>query len=125
MHTASGAFRHTHSDLFDMLMIGGIVGLALYFLLFHTIASLGKGLPIGSAEFATLAAMLLSFGVMSLLTGLIAFPHAMYAFGVQCICIRVLAVQEESDLRSQYAHTGARTMIAVTKNPGESGDLMF
>ena len=97
MHTASGAFRHTHSDLFDMLMIGGIVGLALYFLLFHTIASLGRGLPIGSAEFATLGAVLLSFGVMSLLTGLMAFPHAMYAFGAQCICIRILAIQGDID----------------------------
>ena len=97
MQAASGAFRHTHSDLFDMLMIGGIAGLVLYLLMFHTVASLGKGLPIGSVEFATLGAVLSSFGVMSLLTGLMAFPHAMYAFGAQCICIRILAIRGEID----------------------------
>lgn len=97
MHSRSGIFRHTHSDLFDMLVIGGIVGLALYFLLVYTITSLGKGLPVGGIEFAILGALLLSFGVMSLLTGLMAFPHTLYAFGAQCICVRVLAIQEKLD----------------------------
>lgn len=114
MHTGSGIFRHTHSDLFDMLLIGGIVGLAIYFLLFYTIASLGRGLPVGSMEFAALAALLISFGVMSLLTGLMAFPHTMYAFGAQCISIRVLAIQEKLDPiplyhRSRCAHGSAKT----------------
>lgn len=115
MHAASGAFRHTHSDLFDMLMIGGIVGLALYFLMFYTIASLGRGLSVGSTEFATLGAVLLSFGVMSLLTGLMTFPHAMYAFGAQCICIRILAIREKTDpgvsawvYQDEYARADSR-----------------
>ena len=97
MHAGSGIYRHTHSDLFDMLMIGGIVGLVLYFLVFYTMASLGRGLPTGSPAFAILAALLLSFGVMSLLTGLMAFPHTLYAFGAQCICIRVIAIEGRRD----------------------------
>jgi hypothetical protein len=97
MHAGSGIFRHTHSDLFDMLLIGGIVGLALYFFLFYTITTLWRGLSVGHLEFGILVALLLSFGVMSLLTGLMEFPHTMYAFGAQCICIRVLAIQEKLD----------------------------
>jgi len=97
MFAGSGIYRHTHSDLFDMLLIGGLVGLALYLLLFYTIASLGRGLPVGSTEFAILGTLLISFGVMSLFTGLMAFPHAVYAFGAQCICIRALAIHEERD----------------------------
>ncbi|MFC1633561.1 O-antigen ligase family protein [Planctomycetota bacterium] len=114
MHSRSGIFRHTHSDLFDMLLIGGIVGLSLYFLLFYTITSLGKGLPVGSMEFAILGALLLSFGVMSLLTGLMAFPHTLYAFGAQCICIRVLAIQENFD-----------PMPSFSARPSESANADF
>jgi hypothetical protein len=97
MQTTSGMYVHTHSDLFDMLLIGGIVGLVLYFILFYTMASLVRGLHVGSMEFAILGTLLVSFGVMSLLTGLMAFPHTVYSFGAQCICIRVLAIQEKSD----------------------------
>ncbi|MBN2312746.1 MAG: O-antigen ligase family protein [Sedimentisphaerales bacterium] len=124
MHSRSGIFRHTHSDLFDMLVIGGVVGLSLYFLMFYTITSLWKGVRIGSIEFAILGALLLSFGVMSLLTGLMSFPHTLYAFGAQCICIRILANQENLDpapslsicqvesinadvLNGQFTHTNA------------------
>jgi hypothetical protein len=97
MYTASGIYRHTHSDFFDMLLIGGVVGLGLYVLLFGTVASLVRGLPAGSVEFAALGAILVSFGVMSLLTGLMTFPHTAYAFGAQCICIRALARGPETD----------------------------
>lgn len=100
MHTGSGLYRHTHSDLFDLLMIGGVVGLMLYVFLFYTIASLGRDMSTDSMEFGTLGALLLSFGVMSLLTGLTEFPHTVYAFGGQCICLRVLALREVIDTAS-------------------------
>lgn len=93
MLTGSGAFRHTHSDLFDMLLIGGMAGLALYILLLYTIIALARDLAVGGMAFACLGALVISFGVMSVLTGLMAFPHTVYAFGAQCICIRVLAVR--------------------------------
>ncbi|HPC96314.1 MAG TPA: O-antigen ligase family protein [Sedimentisphaerales bacterium] len=91
MHSASGIYVHTHSDLFDMILIGGVAGLVLYLFLFYTVAGLQRGLAPGSAESATVGAILISFGVMSLLTGLMAFPHTMYAFGAQCMCIRTFA----------------------------------
>jgi hypothetical protein len=97
MHSRSGIFRHTHSDLFDMLLIGGVLGLALYLLFFYTIASQGRGLPVGSTEFGILVTLLVSFGTMSLLTGLMEFPHTMYAFGAECICIRALVIHEKLD----------------------------
>ena len=103
MYSQSGIFRHTHSDLFDMLLIGGIVGLILYLILFYTIISLGRDLPVGSTEFGVLGALLISFGVMSLCTGLMAFPHTMYAFGAQCICIRVLASQDKLNYVSSFS----------------------
>jgi hypothetical protein len=103
MHSRSGIFRLTHSDLFDMLLIGGVVGLALYLLFFYTITSLGRGLPVGSMEFGILVTLIVSFGAMSLLTGLMDFPHTVYAFGAQCICIRGLTIQEEHDSGSAVA----------------------
>jgi len=99
MHAGSGVYRHTHSDLFDMLLIGGVAGLALYVLMFHAIVKTIGSVPRGSGAFALLGAQLASFGVMSLLTGLMGFPHTMYAFGVQCICIQVLATHEGTHLR--------------------------
>ena len=103
MHSRSGIFIHTHSDLFDMLLIGGVIGLALYLLFFYTITSLGRGLPVGSMEFGILMTLIVSFGAMSLFTGLMDFPHTVYAFGAQCICIRVLTIQEEHDPRPAVA----------------------
>lgn len=114
MHSRSGIFRHTHSDLFDMLVIGGVVGLSLYVLMFYTITSLRKGLSVGSIEFAIFGALLLSFGVMSLLTGLMAFPHTLYAFGAQCICIRILAMQENLEPTPSFSSC-----------PGESVNIDF
>lgn len=126
MYTGSGIYRHTHSDLFDMLLIGGIVGLALYFLLFHVIASLAKGLPVGSAEFATVGALLISFGVMSLLTGLMAFPHTVYTFGAQCICIRVLALEELNGPPIRYHAFGEDGLHPVPQAEcGEGEELMI
>jgi hypothetical protein len=94
MHAGSGIYRHTHSDFFDMLLIGGVSGLVLYFLLYYTVASLTRGLYPGSPEFGLLGAIVVAFGVMGLLTGLMGFPHTLYAFGAQCICIRGLAIED-------------------------------
>jgi len=127
MHSRSGIYRHTHSDLFDMLLMGGIVGLVLYSLLFCTVARLASGLSCGSLEFAIFVAILMSFGVMSLLTGLMAFPHTMYAFGAQCICLRVLAFQEEDDLGRSFLGTcpGSPTSIRAAATSRDTDDLLF
>jgi hypothetical protein len=114
MFTGSGAFRHTHSDLFDMLLIGGMAGMVLYFLMLYTIIALGRDLARGGMAFACLGVLVISFGAMSLLTGLMAFPHTVYAFGAQCICIRVLAVQGAEQPRA-----------VVLGEPGRFGEYPY
>jgi hypothetical protein len=120
MYSASGLQVHTHSDFFDMLLAGGIVGVLLYLLMLYTVASLGKGLSSGSLGFAMLGALLLSFGVMSLLTGLMAFPHTLYALGAECICIRALVCEEEGDLIPSIEETVHRVQWDFAPAPMEA-----
>jgi hypothetical protein len=119
MYSASGLYVHTHSDLFDMLLAGGIAGLSLYVLLFGTIASLVRGLSSGCVEFAMLVALLVSFCVMSCLTGLIAFPLTMYTFGIECICIRVLACERDLDFVPATAASARRYPWSIAASAGQ------
>jgi len=117
MHSRSGVYRHTHSDLCDMLLTGGIVGVLLYFLLFYTVASLARDVPVACVEFVMLVTLLTMFGMMSLITGLMAFPHTLYAFGTECICIRTLAFRGELEpglsfsADTRTAWTGGRLLV--------------
>ncbi len=99
----TGLAVHCHSDLFDMIVMGGVFGLVLYLLMWGVLASTAMNVPVRSVEFGAMGAMLAAFGVMSLLTGQMNFPLTMYPLGAQLVCMRVLALS--SDAACSYEET--------------------
>jgi len=86
METATGLRIHTHSDIFDMLMISGVIGLVMYLLLvrnFHRIVQ--RQLRSSSAHAIGVTA-LVTFLLSSALTGQITQPTAMTTYILAILC---------------------------------------
>jgi hypothetical protein len=90
MHARCGLPIHTHSDLFDLLLGGGLLGLLIYLTLLWNLLQYWRGVPRASAESALMGAYLGIFAVMSLITGQLEATHAMFALGATLHCCHVL-----------------------------------
>jgi len=89
MASVAGIWVHTHSDVFDLLLIAGVVGLLLLALLYYTLAKIALLQDKTTSEFGIMVATLISFTIMSCLTGQFAAPHAMFALASVLWCIRM------------------------------------
>jgi O-Antigen ligase len=87
-----GKRLHTHSDLFDMMSYGGILGLILYAYLMYVLLGLLREIPYFCLEFQIAAAIAISFLVMSVVTGQMDATHAMFTLGASLWCLRLSAV---------------------------------
>jgi hypothetical protein len=89
MLSATGMEVHTHSDLFDMILIGGLVGLFLYGTVYYVAVRMLKGVARFEYRFAVMVGILLGFSVMSLITGqLLDSPHMIYCLLAGLWCLR-------------------------------------
>lgn len=91
MEERCGMSVHTHSDLFDLLLGGGILGLGIYGALLWTLFRFFRGVPLHSAECALMGAVGAVFVVMGLITGLLEATHAMFCLGSIFHCCHVIA----------------------------------
>ncbi len=96
MHERSGLLIHTHSDLFDLLLGGGLLGLAVYISLTGSLLRYFRRVPPQSAEFALMGAIFAIFLVMSLITGQLEATHAMFCNGAILCCCHVIAVNRSA-----------------------------
>ncbi len=101
MKEQCGMKIHTHSDLFDLLLGGGILGLGIYAVLFWSLAGYLRGIPPRSAEFASMGAVGSIYVVMSLITGLLEATHAMFCLGAIFHCCHILASHGSSNTERQ------------------------
>jgi O-antigen ligase len=91
MRDRCGLPIHTHSDLFDLLLGGGLLGLAVYLVLWRNVVRQCRSVSSRSAEFALMGACLAIFLVMSLITGQLEATHAMFCLGACLHCCGLLA----------------------------------
>lgn len=98
MEERCGMSVHTHSDLFDSLLGGGILGLCVYAAFFWALGGYFRGVPRGSPEFALMGATGIVYVVMGLITGLTTAPHANFCLGAIFHCSNILA--RTTDLNS-------------------------
>ena len=92
-----GMSVHTHSDLFDLMLGGGILGLVVYAAFFWALGGYFRGVPRGSPELALMGAVGCVYLVMGLITGLIEATHANFCLGAILHCSHVLATTAKHD----------------------------
>lgn len=95
---------HTHSDFFDLLLCGGIVGILLYLAIWHAVWLHFRKLSVGCAEYAAMGAMVAVYAVTSLITGQLEATHAMFCLGAGLQSCRVMG--------------GAETPLSAWVGPG-------
>ncbi|HEX42396.1 MAG TPA: hypothetical protein ENN81_10115 [Phycisphaerales bacterium] len=89
MASAAGIWVHTHSDLFDLLLIAGVLGLFLLALLYYTLMKIALIRDKTSSEFSVMVAVFISYAAMSCLTGQFGAPHAMFTIMSVLWCLRL------------------------------------
>lgn len=91
MEERCGMSVHTHSDFFDLMLGGGLLGLGIYGAFFWTLFRFFRGVPLQSAECALMGAVGAVYVVMGLITGLLEATHAMFCLGAIFQCCHVIA----------------------------------
>jgi len=89
MAAAGGKWVHTHSDVFDLLLTAGVVGVLLLALLYYTLVKIVLIRDRTCSEFGIMVAVFISFVTMSCLTGQFGAPHAMFSVAAILWCIRL------------------------------------
>jgi O-antigen ligase len=77
VYASLGVIMHTHNDLLDMLVIGGVLGLIVLGLIFAGIVVQIRSAPAASPEFAVAVAILLVLGCQAFFTGQLFLPDVM------------------------------------------------
>ena len=77
VYASLGVVVHTHNDLLDMLVIGGVLGLTVLGLIFTGIVAQIRAARPASPEFAVGVAILLVLGCQSFFTGQLFLPDVM------------------------------------------------
>ena len=90
MRSRCGMAIHTHSDFFDLLLGGGLLGVCLYGALYWILWRYWRSVPRGSAESAVMGASLAIYAVMSLITGQLEATHAMFCLGASLHCCHLM-----------------------------------
>ncbi|MEO8128926.1 MAG: O-antigen ligase family protein [Bryobacteraceae bacterium] len=101
VYASLGVAIHTHNDLLDMLVIGGVLGLIVLGLIFAGLVIQVRAAKPASPEFAVGVAILLVLGSQAFLTGQMFLPDVM-TFYLLAITA-VLAGARQSGLASQAA----------------------
>lgn len=82
---------HAHSDLFDMLVIGGVLGILLLCSLVATLCSELIAIPRSSTEFGAAGAIICVFLVMGLVTGQLYAVNTMFTYIGSVTCLNHIA----------------------------------
>lgn len=94
MYQTCGRKVHTHSDFFDMLLGGGLLGMMVYFGLWRAALRNLRRVSPRSIHFAIMGGYVLIVATMSVITGVLAAPHAMFCLGAALHCLRVIAMSD-------------------------------
>ncbi|MBN1983384.1 MAG: hypothetical protein JW795_17740 [Chitinivibrionales bacterium] len=87
MHEACGLYIHTHSDFFDTITMWGVLGLLFYLYLFFTAYTTFSKQDHKSIQYLASSCIILSFLIMSLITGQFESTQSMFCFMTASHCL--------------------------------------
>jgi O-antigen ligase len=100
VYASLGVVLHTHSDLLDMLVIGGVLGLIVLGLMFIGIVVQIRASRPASPEFAVAVAILLVLGCQAFLTGQLFLPDVMSFYLLAITAVLACAQEPGADRRT-------------------------
>jgi O-antigen ligase len=100
VYASLGVVVHTHNDLLDMLVIGGVLGLIVLSLIFAGIVVQIRSARPASPEFAVAVAILLVLGCQSFFTGQLFLPDVMSFYLLAITAVLGCAREPGTDRRT-------------------------
>lgn len=91
IYAVKGVAIHTHSDFFDFLATGGVLGIVLLMYLYQIIWGSRKKVDPRLAEYALLSVVSLTFVITSLATGQLTQPAVMTTYVMVVSCLPIAA----------------------------------
>jgi len=90
LYNNAGMAVHTHSDFFDMMSFGGAMGMTVYAFLFYCLLKLTRRMQFASVECLVSYGIIISFAVMSFITGQLTATHTMISLTTSLWCLYVI-----------------------------------
>ncbi len=89
-----GVEIHTHNDVLDMLVMGGVVGIGFLLIVFAALAAQILSAPARSPEFAAAVSILLAFFCQAIFTGQLFMPDVMsyYVMSITALLVSTTRV---------------------------------
>lgn len=108
----TGMRVHTHSDFFDLMSVGGVLGITIYILYITIVISIIYVIPHNYFEYQIGFAIIISFFVMSVLTGQLGAVHSMSVLGSSLWCLRIIGLSKNKNTNNEnnkmsFLHNGA------------------
>ncbi len=94
MQSGYGMRIHTHNDLLDMLLVGGVMGVVCLVIFWATLIARLRLLHVASAEYGAGLAILAGLFAQSLLTGQIFDPSTMAVYVIAFVCVTAVNFDE-------------------------------
>lgn len=107
MQSGYGMRIHTHNDLLDMLLVGGVMGVVCLSVFWATLIARLRLLRPASAEYGAGLAILTGFFAQSLLTGQIFDPSTMAVYVIAFVCVTAVHSQSRLNSASCDSHCAA------------------
>jgi O-antigen ligase len=100
VYASLGVVVHTHNDLLDMLVIGGVLGLIVLGLIFSGIVVQIRSAKPASPEFAVAVAILVVLGCQAFFTGQLFLPDVMSFYLLAITAVLACAREPGADRRT-------------------------
>jgi len=113
VYASLGVVMHTHNDLLDMLVIGGVLGIIVLGLVFAGIVVQIRSVSSESPEFAVAVAIFLVLGCQAFFTGQLFLPDVMTFYLLAITAALGCAQEADSDRLAVFAHDRLVRKIAV------------
>ncbi len=117
VYASLGIAIHTHNDLLDMLVVGGVLGVIVLVLMFAGLVVQIRGSRPASPEFAVAVAILLVLGCQAFFTGQLFLPDVM-TFYLLAITSVLACAQEPLQFRPAFVRSAtAPAQTLLTHEP--------
>ena len=93
---------HSHSDLFDLLLIGGVVGLSIWVLFFFTLLRQTQQSPSRKSEFTFVTAIFFVAFSYSLFTSAFYGPNVMGVIILSIVAISNMNTKSPPEARGDF-----------------------
>ena len=119
VYESLGVAVHTHNDVLDMLVIGGVLGLIILGLVFAGIVVQIRAARSASPEFAVAVAILLVLGCQAFFTGQLFLPDIMTFYLLGITAVLACRARKSPETHWDFALRSSREIAGTSISAGD------